>query len=647
MKKTRLLLLVLFVLAAALFTGCSGENSTYTADTVMKIDADFSGTRQVTADLPASDIRQYFEGDISRLNSYLKEQSDDQVTYEAQQQLDGGASLVMTLTFQSVEEYQQIISGLCSDYTDAIGFVPDAEYKKYNTNIKKGYSFTENFTSEILLYHLTDLLEANYDKLQGDNLFTAGTGDLYYDNSEVISGSSDPFIYSALKTDNSFTNITVTAELEDDGTMSGEVDYTVSNGTVAALKDKIDNLMEQLTPEGASMTYADGGTSRIYTLTFQADTPEDFTDNVNTALHTQDCSFTVETESGSDSLQAQETVVMYFNADYFVDYAANTQPVTYILKAGSNYSVDSCEGKYNYIDSFTSQYNQNQLYLEIPMERSDEVNVQLGFAVDIESVDISTTIHSEKDIVRVVTLKLPENSDDIIGESIEKKLNSSAADMISSGSVKIEKEKVLSTTQYTITMNASSSEEMTAMTRAVFGEPAVDENTDEEVSGHSEFSSAIQPHTNPLVIRYETTDTINLSSFLSGSFISEGITYSLTYPQFYTASFTDNTIFEDAAADGATVSGSTYNKIISISSVAETINITGVVLIALAVLSAIIVVFIMVRYSDNFVYWFRNHKLNLPGSTLFHGKGLRILTAFCFFLVMLLITVIRLLLKIY
>ncbi|MGI6003140.1 MAG: hypothetical protein ACOX74_05860 [Lachnospiraceae bacterium] len=647
MNKRRLLLLVLCVLAAALFTGCSGSNSTYTADTVMTADSSFAGTRTITADIPASDIRRFFGNSVSELNAYLEEQSDDTVSYAAQQQLDGGAQLTMTVKFGSISDYQKAIDSLTADYTEAIGCTPAAIYKKYNSDLKKGYTFSENFTSDALLYKLTELLENNYDKLQGDCLFTAGTGTLTYDGSEVITDSDKPFSFSDLSSDNSFSSISVTAELKEDGSFGGEVDYTISNGTVAALKDSLGKMMENLTPEGASMTYADGGTSRIYTLTFQAASQEDFVTDVNKALHTQNCAFTVETESGGDTLEGQKTVEMYFDTDYFTDSGSDSLPVTYVLKTASNYSADSCTGKYGYLDSHTAQYVSNQLYLEMPMSRSDDVSVELGFAIDIESVDISTTIHSEKNIVRVVTLKLPENTTDIIGSSIKQKLTAAASDLIDSGKVEISEDKVVSTTQYTITMNASSSDEMTAMTREIFGEPPQDADTEEEVSGHSEFDSGIKPHTNPLVIRYETNDTINLSSFLSGSFITEGITYSLTYPQFYTASFSDNTIFEDASASGATVSGSTYNKIISIKSVAETINVTGVVLIALALISLVIVVFMLIRYSDHFVYYVRNHKPDIPGSTLFHGKPLKRLTLFCIALVMLVIAALRLLLKIY
>ena len=65
MNKRRLLLLVLCVLAAALFTGCSGSNSTYTADTVMTADSSFAGTRTITADIPASDIRRFFGNSVN------------------------------------------------------------------------------------------------------------------------------------------------------------------------------------------------------------------------------------------------------------------------------------------------------------------------------------------------------------------------------------------------------------------------------------------------------------------------------------------------------------------------------------------------------------------------------------------------------
>lgn len=60
---------------------------------------------------------------------------------------------------------------------------------------------------------------------------------------------------------------------------------------------------------------------------------------------------------------------------------------------------------------------------------ADEVTAVLGFAVDIDEVDITTDIHSDTNIQRTFEFHLSSDAVNLIGSSIEDRLNTAAGAM--------------------------------------------------------------------------------------------------------------------------------------------------------------------------------------------------------------------------
>ena len=187
------------------------------------------------------------------------------------------------------------------------------------------------------------------------------------------------------------------------------------------------------------------------------------------------------------------------------------------------------------------------------------------------------------------------------------------------------------------------------MTRAVLGESGTSDN-DKNNSGeltNSLFNGGTEKHKNPWNIHCSYEDTLNLSGFLKGSQIKNGIHYQLDYPKGFKATFTENNTFEDAAADGASITCSTFNKVLSVKSTAEKANFNGILIFGLWILSILCILVIALMNIGNIASLISNKKLDISGDDLFKGKHLIRLTLLVIAIVCFIFMTIRLIFRVY
>ena len=278
---------------------------------------------------------------------------------------------------------------------------------------------------------------------------------------------------------------------------------------------------------------------------------------------------------------------------------------------------------------------------------ADEVTAVLGFAVDIDDVDITTSVHSDTNIERTFEFRLSSDAVNLIGSSIEDRLNTAAEQW--PDQMNVNKENILNNTTYSITLSANSADELTKMTRAVLGESGTSDN-DKNNSGeltNSLFNGGTEKHKNPWNIHCSYEDTLNLSGFLKGSQIKNGIHYQLDYPKGFKATFTENNTFEDAAADGASITCSTFNKVLSVKSTAEKANFNGILIFGLWILSILCILVIALMNIGNIASLISNKKLDISGDDLFKGKHLIRLTLLVIAIVCFIFMTIRLIFRVY
>lgn len=320
--------------------------------------------------------------------------------------------------------------------------------------------------------------------------------------------------------------------------------------------------------------------------------------------------------------------------------------MAYVLRVSPEYTVESCESTYGYLRGESSAYSEDACEITMTVASSDEIVTVLGFAVDIEEVNIVTDVHSDTNIERTIEFKLSSEADALIGSSIQDRLSEAAVHWPDEGKMTVDKQVVISNVSYSILMSAKSPEELTEMTLDVLGKSSGDESGSEELTD-SMFSGGTEKHRNPWNIRCSFEDTLNLSRFLKGSQISKGIHYKLTYPGRFHAAFSENNMFEDAAVDGASVTCSTYNKVLTVKSTAEKANIQGIVIFIIWIVSILCILVLVLLNLSHIISLAANKKLDIPGQELFGGCHLKMLTIGCVAIVCFVIMTIRLVFKIY
>ena len=610
MKIVKQFLLIISTLLVLMLAGCSGKLSHIDINTTLTVDKTFNGSRVMTADIPAAAYKYVFGGSLTTLEDVINQYTPGDMYCTASENENGGVQIQMIIDFASRNEYQKKIETICIGNTTDSAITPVINFD-YSQNIQ--------------------------------DIFQLGKTEVVFDGETM---QMDDYIKISTIQSNAFDSVSVAAQLADDQSVAAEITYVVSNKVVAALGTKLKSLMDTLVPADASMTYQDGNNSRTYTISFESATLQNYVTNVNKALHTSNTVFEVTTEGDTESLSAKKLIKQYYDGSYFLDFTDENTTMSYILKVSPEYTVESCSSTYGYLKDEASSYSSDTCEITMTVASADEVTAVLGFAVDIDEVDITTSVHSDTNIERTFEFRLSSDAVNLIGSSIEDRLNTAAEQW--PDQMNVNKENILNNTTYSITLSANSADELTKMTRAVLGESGTSDN-DKNNSGeltNSLFNGGTEKHKNPWNIHCSYEDTLNLSGFLKGSQIKNGIHYQLDYPKGFKATFTENNTFEDAAADGASITCSTFNKVLSVKSTAEKANFNGILIFGLWILSILCILVIALMNIGNIASLISNKKLDISGD-LFKGKHLIRLTLLVIAIVCFIFMTIRLIFRVY
>jgi hypothetical protein len=644
MKWLRKLLLLTGILLVLAMTGCTGNIGNIEIDTTLTVDTSFNGSRVMTATIPASVYKNVFDSDVDGLEEVINKYTPGDMYCIADENDDGSARIEMHIDFASKNEYQKEIQTICSSNTSENAITPVIKFDYSRSVLKNGYTIEENFTSLDLFSWLSEALKTEYpalEKKEIDDIFTLGRTEVVFDGQTL---EMDGYIQISNIESNAFDSLSVEATLNEDQSVDARITYTASNRVVVSLGEKLDTLMDELVPEGAEMSYQEDSSNRIYTLDFHAGSIEAYVAGINKALRTNNTVFEVTTEGDADSLAAKKSIRQYYDGSSFLDFTDDNIHMTYVLKVSSEYSVDSCTGTYGYLQDETASYSGDICEITMTVSSSEEVVTVLGFAVDIEEIDIQTNIYSDTQMTRTMTFKLSQDADALIGASIKERLDTAAALWPDEDQMVVENDVLISSVQYRITMNADSTDTLTAMTLSVLGESSNDtdnEMTDSVITGGTEKKKS------PWKMRCSFEDTLNLSRFLTGSQINNGIHYQLTYPKYYHASFTENNTFDDAEIDGASVICSTYNKVLTVRSSAEKVNVEGVVIVGLWIASILILIVLAVLNLHHILFFIKNKTIDLTESGIFSSRRRGMLALAAVAVVCFVFMSIRLLLRIY
>lgn len=631
-----LLLLTCLLLFAA---GCQ-SNKTLTVDTQLVVDDSFAGERVMIAEMTEREFQSFYGGTLEEFNSLMSEYAPDDVECiaETSGEEDETICVTISISFNSYEDYEEKLEEIFSgseNYEE--GSVPAIYFEYANSMFKQGFIIEEDFSSADLLYWLVDaLIEADvgFSEKNQDDILVDGTVELIFE--EETFSCEDKINAANIEESSAFDSITVETTLNDDDTYDVEIDYYAQATVMEALGDELIDFMYELTPEDASFSSKTTAEGTIFTIQLTATDEEDYVDKLNEALYTNNTEFEVSEESGdADTLQGQKKIISYLDGSYFLDFSNDDSYMTYIFKATAEHSFEDCESARQYIVDYSYESTDNDSSTTVIVSPSDEITLYLGYSVDIEQVNVETTMNSRINYVRNLKFTLTNTQSENYGERFEERIEA----RLSEGMTFEQEESESGEVVYTVTISASSASELSELTCAF-----LDGNSDSGASLlESEESEEDQIHH----ITYVTTDRIDFSTFLSGSELSNGIYYSFEYPLGYTGYFIENSNYEESSEDGNALTCLTYNKVLEVSTYARILNLEGILTEICFVASFVVLVVLLISRAGAIVRCVKKKKFDLAEFDLYNKKGYRKVTIFVVALVIFAFSFIRLWFEIY
>ena len=654
-KGIRILFLSVLFAAALLFAGCNGTFHLIAIDTMLSVDKSFNGSRVMKAEIPAAVYKKVFNSDASAIEEVISGYTPGSMYCKAQENDAGGATIEMHIDFASLAEYQKEVKEICKGSGSEQTVTPSVTFDYSKSMLKSGYTISENFTSLDLFGWLSQALEKEYPALAQhaeEGIFELGSTKFFLSGEEIALDGSGKIQASEIES-HAFDGITIETTVNSDDTIDANIRYAVGAKVVADFSgkdksDRLESLMKDLVPKDGSISSLESESGgRIFRIKFTSATPEAYIAAMNKALATNNTVFSASLEGDEEELSVKETYRQYYDGSYFLDYNNKSTNFSYILRVPTNYSLESCKGKYGFLKEYDSTYTDNKCEISMALSQPDEVSVIVGYIVDLDAISVSTQVDSEIKMQRSVVFKLTNEEDSLIGSRISGAIDQ----VVNKWPKKAEagKDKLISSVQYSITMNAESFEELTRMTRLLLQEDPEDDK-DADGDGRPEssrISGGETPPHQPVKRSFEIRDTINFSGFLKGSKASEGISYKLVYPARYTAKFDGNTSFENAAAQKREISCITNNKIIAVNSSAEKWNIEGIVVLSLCALSFLIFLIILFFRFTPILVFLRDGKLTIDGKKVFSKRGMAILVLLAGSLVCFIVMGLRLIFQVY
>ena len=636
MKKFKRNVLILVCLGIMLLLGGCSSMKPLDVNTRLIIDEKFNGQRVMTATLTNKEFKALFDGDLEKLNNLLTESCPKDMYSTATQKDNKDVEMTLTIPFASYEEYydkvMKIFSG--SSSYDAEN-MPSVYFEYSDSLLKRGFTIEENFDSTELFFWLIDAFVKQVPQLSdktAEELFTPGTTELEFNGEKI---AAENCISISRMDSNALDSIRVETTLNSTGSYDAVIDYYAGSAVVEKLGSKLTLMMNELLPEGGVFSTKTTENGKVFTIKVNAVSAEDYVAKLNKALHTDNTVFEVVEESDAqDTLKARKKITQYLDGSYFLDFSNENTTMTYALKASPEHSFENCESAYKYIQSCNFENTDDYCSTYVTVRPSDKITLYLGYSVDIDKIEVETTMNSEKDFSRIMKFTLTAEQSSIIGERFETRIKERLQDNIT-----YEKTTSGTSTVYIVTLHSDSAANLSLLTCAFLDGDA---NT-----GNSAITGGLSDDGRLKKISYEFVDKINFMTFLSGSQSTKGLYYRFQYPKNFTGHFSENNNYENILEDYNVLTCVTHNKVIEVRSYAQKANVVGILLRVSLLLSLAGMLIVLLLNMGGIMRCVKKRALDPAEFELFSHKGYIFATILALCVVIFAISAIRLLFGIY
>lgn len=640
-KHKKWLVLCVCFLVMIVLGGCK-QMGTMTIDTQLNINSNFDGYREMTTTMSTEILNHLFDGDVDKLRSTVEKYCPSDMGCSIETSGDN-IKVKLVVPFATLSEYQRKVYRIFANQIDSNPDMeePSVYYDKSNNMFKNGYVLEENFTSMDMLYWLPEAIKQEFPEFADEDLsqlLSQGSTTLVY-NDESIETTSK--ISHTEMTSTAFKDVNVTTQLQ------GQGNDTVYKGTVQLVMDRED--YDQLKSadinvqmENRITDYIDyrsslSNTEKLYTYTFEAKTQEQYIRYMNHIFETDDTIFEIADENtDEDTLRAEKKINCYINGGYYVDFSQENCQMTHTIILDSNYRVESVYGEKGYLEQTDyPSSDKDELTICAIMNAPDQLMITLGVDVPVQRVEVETFIENQYHLSRQLRFYLTESNDQLVGENLTSRIKERLNNYITYEKSTVDGECAM----YTITIEADCGENLARLTCGFLD--GIDS------SGNSIMTGGIDEQNTLKTIGFSYEDKIDFSQFLSNSEATEGIIYTLHYPDKYNAQvyYTDN--YEDTSQSGNILSCTTKHKVISVMSRAEKSNFIGFVQIVLVYAALLLILISLLLSLPGFIRCIKAKKISMATMGAYTKRGKIVLTMFTSGAVIFIITMIRLIFRAY
>ena len=590
-KKGILTIALLTVLSVFLLAGCSRSGASAAFKGTMELSDSFQGQRTVEVTLGAGFSERYFGDDGSKLDEIVnKAPEGTEITLN-----DNRSVITINIPFRTVTEYTKAVTALIGDdFKKRTGSDITVYYNRENSSFKRGMVFIENFSDADIARWVWDRMAE--EGLVGEEdvfeeLFAENTSVLYVNGQSTAEGP-EPYSISTVA-DHYITGIDIQTEITDSG-YEVAVSFRGNTAKLTSMGKTLTKKLRDSVPADGNIVSVTDDDIKTYTISFKASGVEEYTQKINKVLSSKNSYVRQDNGSGGETdqdetddedgeLKAVTGIEIYADASYYLDYADPDSQITYSVLASPDYTVDSIASAYGTLTGTDYDFTDEYCIINTGTAVPDPVNISFSYSVSIRSINVTTEVKNEGLLERTMVFTLSKDEYRLIGDQFEKRLNSH----LEEGS---ECEKTVNdrTVDYKVVLTAGSGAELGQVTNSFLG--GNDENIQASLTGGRDKKRNIRS------ITYSFTDAINFTNILGGSRISDGITYVFTYPNGFGGHFNGEGSYENAVEDGSTISCTTMNKSITVSSGGSRINLTGWFTLILWIISAVAFVILSFIY---------------------------------------------------
>ncbi|CVI70533.1 hypothetical protein NDGK_01902 [Clostridiales bacterium CHKCI001] len=404
-KQAKWLLLLLISVMVMLVTGCGGEVRT---SSETEVDANWTGTRTITARFSRSTFNREADTTIKSLDRLIQAECPSQLEWERVLK-SGYYEYSFKLSFTSMEDYKQKVDAIVGEAGHVIIETVDTLYEE-QTVLREDIE-----PSDLLIWLKKAIAKKENESLANvEKLFRDYSNELVCNGEEVKLEDDDYLSYSNDR-HVEFKGIDFITDITQDNLFNRTIEIRMLLNVSEAKQAQIREEFAARLPAGATSTWGEKENQTFYQATMQNMTPQQLSEFTNAVM---DCQTNgMESVSTSDGMfqfkqEFQENVDLssYFVAD------VHELPFLYYAKASDGISFVSSEKDKKQMDNESADVEQNNNNPEFPYAENgyqillddniDKIDITFLFdnSYEVSSIDITTDVGWNNKFERTIVL---------------------------------------------------------------------------------------------------------------------------------------------------------------------------------------------------------------------------------------------------